>query len=210
MKRSHKFLPFTILAAVGLCAIVYWSVRTTLEASATEDASRTHAAAPLDRPAPPKPAEAPALPAPPRVVHPARPEAPDPRDPVVGDPRTDLEARAEAQRKHREYIAGVDASFRREAADPAWSQATASTIQAALTADKELHSLARGVECRARTCRVEIADDGSGALGKLVPRFAQQVGQELPRTVADRVETPRGPAMVVYLFRRDDAQAMTP
>ena len=135
---------------------------------------------------------------------PPAPEAPA----AAGDPRTDPETRAEAQRRQREYVAGVDAEFRNEATDPRWSSATSSVIQAAIADDHDLRALVRGVECRSRTCRVEIADDGSGTSSKSVPMLAHQVGRDLPSVVFDRVENDRGGATVVlYLSRPDEAAA---
>lgn len=132
----------------------------------------------------------------------------DAQDPAGKDPRADPEARAEQQRKWREYMAGIDAGFRKEVTDPGWSSTTSTMVRSVLAASNELGPLARDLECRSRTCRVEIADDGSGASGKLIPKFAQQVGRELPHMVAERVEDPRGGTMMVlYMSRLDDAQA---
>ena len=119
--------------------------------------------------------------------------------------RTDPEARAEHERRYREYMAGIAAAFHQEIPDPRWSAATTEVVQAALAADSDVRPLARGVECRAHTCRVELADDGSGSLGKLVPMFAQQVSESLPSATAERIEDASGAAtMVLYLTRRDE------
>jgi hypothetical protein len=144
-----------------------------------------------------------------RSPDPARTKAAD--LPVPGDPRSDPEARAEQQRAHREYMAGIDDAFRREVVDPTWSPATSTVVQEALAGDTDLRSLARSAECRSRTCRVEIADDGSGKLGKLVPALALRLGQVLPSVAGDRVVDAGGAATVIlYMSRRDDAQAAAP
>ena len=123
----------------------------------------------------------------------------------------DPEARAEVERKYQAYIAGVDAAFRQEATEPRWSSAASAAVHKVIAGDDDLRPLARGVECRSHTCRVEIADDGSGKLGKLLPMFAQQVGQELPSVLANRVENAGDTATVVlYMSRRNATQAMTP
>jgi hypothetical protein len=139
----------------------------------------------------------------------AQPAGPNGQAPAAEARRMHRDTRAEREAKVREYMAGVDTAFRKEATDPQWSSATSSVIHAALVADNDLRPLAGGVECRSRTCRVEITDDGSGKLGKLLPMFAQQVGQELPSVVADRVETARGVAtMVLYMSRGDETPAI--
>jgi len=223
MKRSHGLLTITALLGVGLCGVVYRSVAT--GAGAPAESGLGSAKQPVGGATTPESAELAGL----RremaqlkrqvwaqgqmlaAADPARakPEAQD--SAAAKDPRIDPEARAEQERKYREYMAGVDAAFRKETTDPRWSSATSSAVQTALIADNDLHPLARGVECRSHTCRVEIADDGSGKLGKLLPVFAQQVGQELPSVVTSRVEDAGGAAtMVLYMSRRDATQAMTP
>jgi hypothetical protein len=201
-----------VVLAIGLCVVVYWSVRAAV-GNPSADSSPARRA---DDPAQPSRAAArqPA-PAPPRAQGQRTPEVDSAgsaaQEPALRDPRKDLEARAEDQRQYRAYIAGVEAAFRKEATDPRWAQAASAAVQAALASDGELRPLARGVECRGRTCRVEIAEDASGRLGKLLPVFAQQVAQELPNAVVDRVQDPGGGTkMILYMSRRDDAQAMTP
>lgn len=124
------------------------------------------------------------------------------------DPRTDPEARAEYERARREAIAGVDAAFRGEAEDPRWAGSAASAIQAALAADDRLRLLVRGVECRSRTCRVEIADDGAAGLDKVLPELTLRVGQGLSSAVYDRVEGPEGARRIIYLSRPSTPQAV--
>src|SRR5262249_25151853 len=87
------------------------------------------------------------------AADPSRPQAATPAEPPGP------EARAEAERKRKDYVAGIDAAFRKEVRDPQWSAATTSTVQSALATDDELRPLGRSVECRSQTCRVEITDD---------------------------------------------------
>ena len=201
MKRSRTFLAVAILFSIGLCCVVYRSVRTSAEAAGARRSAGEAAAAGS--------AELGEL----------RQELFELRHQVlsheqklrVGDPAAfaptqteppSPEARAEDERRYREFVAGIEAKFRDELRDPQWSAATAAAVQTALASDSDLRPLARGVECRSQTCRVEIADDGSGKLGKLLPLFAQQVGQSLPSMTADRVEDASGAAtMVLYMSR---------
>ena len=211
MKRLLAFLTVTVLLGIGLYSTVYRSVHTGTEAPTDRDGASAKRS-----PATPESAELAEL----RqeltqlkrqmwtqgqgvsATDPAKADAHDPAG--AKDPRTDPEARAEQERKYREYMASVDAAFRNEATDPRWSSATSSVVQTALTADSDLRPLARGVECRSRTCRVEIADDGSGKLGKLLPMLAQKVGRELPSVTADRVQEAGGAVtMVLYMSRRE-------
>lgn len=89
-----------------------------------------------------------------------------------------------------------------------WSSATSSLIQAVIDGDNDLRPLARGMECRSQTCRVEIADDGSGKLSKLLPMLVHQVGRDLPNVVFDRIQEAGGSAtMVLYMSSRDGGAA---
>jgi hypothetical protein len=120
--------------------------------------------------------------------------------PLVPGPAELREARAEEDRLHREYIARIDAAFRAEATDPQWSSTTSSAIRGIVAGDESLRSSLRGVDCKSHTCRVEIADDGSGALDKALPMFVHQLAPHLPSVAADRVDDGRGAAsMVLYM-----------
>jgi hypothetical protein len=102
-------------------------------------------------------------------------------------------------------VDGVAAAFRGEVADAGWSTTASSAIQAAIAGDEALTPLARGVECRSRTCRVELVDDGSGRLVQALPMFIHHLGRDLPRVTVDRVEGTGGPAaMVLYMSRRSE------
>jgi hypothetical protein len=124
------------------------------------------------------------------------------------DPHTDAEARAEYERARREAIAGVEAAFRGEAMDPQWSSSASAAVQTALAIDDKLRALTRGIECRSRTCRVEIADDGSGELDKTLPEVAMHLTQDLSSAVYDRSQGADGaPRRIIYLSRPGAPQA---
>lgn len=101
---------------------------------------------------------------------------------------------------YRAYLAGLDAALRRESVDPEWAPSASAAIHDAIAADAELASLARDVECRSRTCRVELADD-TVALGTSLPRFLQQLGAALPGVAADHVDDHGEATLVLFLSR---------
>lgn len=117
-------------------------------------------------------------------------------------PREVPESHAEADRQHRAHVASVDEAYRRETIDPRWAGITASAVHQALADDEHLRAAARDVECRARTCRVEIADDGSGRMNRTMLKFAQRVGHELPDVVYDHVEHDGGAATTILYMSR--------
>jgi len=207
MKRSRRFLAVAVLLGIGLCGVVYRSMRTSTEAPADPAAAGARRSA--SEAAVAGSAELAEL----RqelsqlrhqvLSHEqklrADPAAPAP---AQADPRSP-EARAEQERRRRDFVAGVEAKFRDEPRDPQWSTATAAAVRASLASDSDLRPLARGVDCRSQTCRVELADDGSGKLNKLLPVFVMQVGQSLPSMTADRGVDESGAAtMVLYLSRQ--------
>jgi len=221
MKRSHGFLTIATLLSVGLCGVVYRAVHRSSEAPA--ESGPAPAKQPAEGAATSESIELAEL----RremvqlrrqvwiqgqrleAAEPARAETQAPA--TAKDLLTDSEVRAEQERKHREYMVEIDAAFRKESPDARWSSTTSAVVQTALIADSDLRPLARGVECRSRTCRVELADDGSGELGQILPIFAQQVSEDLPSITADRVEDAGGTAaMVLYMSRREEAPAMAP
>src|SRR5262245_56756181 len=64
------------------------------------------------------------------VTRPAGDVAPGPAR--EADPRTDPEARAQYERRRHDYIAGIEAAFRKEPVDAAWSTTTSSVVQSAI------------------------------------------------------------------------------
>lgn len=123
--------------------------------------------------------------------------------------RRDPEAIAQQARAWHEHMMDVDSDFEGEATDPRWASSTASTLESALNASDAMRGRVRGVECRSRTCRVEIAaDEGSGAVLKELPILVQQLGETLPSMQADQVDDGSGhPTMVLYLARNDSARS---
>src|SRR5262249_43632991 len=161
---SRQFLVVAVLFGIGLCCVVYRSMRTTPEALTDPAASGARQLA------------SDAAAAGTAEIAELRQQLSQLRDQVlsheqklrVADPAAP-EVRAEQERRRRDFVAGLEAKFRDELRDPQWSAATAAAVRTALASDDDLRPLARGVECRSQTCRVEIAEDGSGKLGKLIP-----------------------------------------
>jgi hypothetical protein len=116
-------------------------------------------------------------------------------------PARDPEALAEGVRRRRALIEGLASAFLGEATDPSWSVATTASVRAALAAE-EVGLTARGVDCRSRTCRVEIPDDGSGRVAEALPLFANELAATLPNMVAHQVVDASGTATTfLYLTR---------
>jgi hypothetical protein len=79
-------------------------------------------------------------------------------------------------------------------------------VQAALASDETVQNTLLGLECRSQTCRVELADDDTGELTKVMPLFLEQLGQTLPSATANYVDDGHGgKIMILYMSREANA-----
>ncbi|MET3135052.1 hypothetical protein AAKU55_005355 [Oxalobacteraceae bacterium GrIS 1.11] len=115
----------------------------------------------------------------------------------------DPQAREEAEKARKKQMVAVENNFRNEPNDPKWSSTESSHIRDVLSSNPNAQSLMRNVECRSNTCRVELADDGTGNLSKFMPMLAVQVAQTLPTISANQVDRGDGTsATVLYMSRK--------
>jgi hypothetical protein len=206
MKSSHKLPVVITLLAAGACYLVYQARHGDAEQPTSSSPRPGHvAAAPQSAELAALRHEVALLKAEVRAQEqrPAESAKVDAPERAPDEQGRDPEARAEAARKRGEYMARVDAAFREEPTDTQWSSVAAAAIHGAITGDNDLRALAREPECRSRTCRLELADDGSSKLSRVLPVFLNQLGQELPSVVADRVVDASGTmTTVLYMSRR--------
>ncbi|TAL43065.1 MAG: hypothetical protein EPN89_16460 [Methylovulum sp.] len=106
--------------------------------------------------------------------------------------QTDSEAaapvsRAEEEQIQRERLESLETSFRQEAIDRQWAETASAEIQTALQ-EKGADPLAlQDMECHSHTCRLELANDGSGKLEKSLPDFLSQLSETLPYATANSI-----------------------
>jgi hypothetical protein len=123
------------------------------------------------------------------------------------------DAVAEEEWRHREELAALEGAFRREPVDRSWSAATRDRIEFALDA-VSLSEQVRALECRAATCRIEIAAQaspedpgfeaarGSGSL----PQLVMMLGNTLPAMTAfELYDGGPVPGTLLYLSRDTDS-----
>jgi hypothetical protein len=204
MKYSHRILAIIVLLGLVLCVMVYRS-RSATEAPPNHDDRAAGASPAGERAAISESAELAAL----RqevaqlrdvvTIERQKPVTPDPAKTELVDPEIQaLDTQAEQERRHREYVEGVAASYGREPVDPSWSSSKMSVIQTALASNPELRQLVRSVECRSQTCRMEVADEASGKPSNAVQSFLAGLGTELPTAIAERVEQAGRPGSTVF------------
>jgi hypothetical protein len=119
------------------------------------------------------------------------------------DPRTDANARAEAERADQLRLASTESAFRREENDMRWSRDTTASVRSALSGvDEALRNQVRSVECRSQSCRVEISSEGGGAVGQELPVILARLAPSLPNVTAGQIDQGNGrQATVLYLSR---------
>lgn len=75
-------------------------------------------------------------------------------------------------------------------------------MQEALAGDEAMQAAVHNVECRSRSCRLEIADDGAGTLAKSIPSLAFRLAETLPEMMSGQVEDGNGGSTtILYLSR---------
>lgn len=93
-----------------------------------------------------------------RLVDQAAPKVPSPP------------ARAEPAPDERLRLAQAEAAFQREPVDAAWSRAAGQELLGALAQSGDgLAAAVRQIDCRARTCRIDLAAGAQAALDDLLP-----------------------------------------
>lgn len=105
-----------------------------------------------------------------------------PDQPVL-EPRADDEA--EVSKQHEAMLAAVVGAFQKEPADAAWSTASKSKIGEVASHNEALRHAIRRVDCRSRTCRVELLDDASANLGQNLSLFISELTGTLPVVTTD-------------------------
>jgi hypothetical protein len=111
----------------------------------------------------------------------------------------------------RDHVETVEDDFRHEPIDATWSFGATSSLQATISSSEAMRSSPkRDVECRSRTCRVEIADDGSGQAMQAMPALAMELQKTFPSQLSNRVDDGKGNHGLVLYLSRDDGSAMRP
>ena len=100
-------------------------------------------------------------------------------------------------------LAPAETMFRAEPVDHAWSSQASSAVRAALArANGELESQVRQLECRTKTCRVEVNPAIADQLESAMPAVLANLGATLPNMTATQVGSDDGSAAtVLYLTR---------
>ena len=122
---------------------------------------------------------------------------------AAADAPTETISTAEAQRVETQRIDTQEDGFRRETVDVAWTHGAVARVRAAMAEARQgIEQQLRSVECRSRSCRVEVMAGGAEALEQQLPLIVGQLGQTLPNITVGRIDQGNGQqATVLYLSR---------
>jgi hypothetical protein len=119
------------------------------------------------------------------------------------------EARAASREERRAQIAEIDARFSLESMDIKWAAVAKAAILDAVRKNQSIS--VRNIDCREKSCRVELADDSRAGEQSGVSGFARECGSTLPNVVADHIDGANGhDSYVLYMSRvgfEDDSAA---
>lgn len=120
----------------------------------------------------------------------------------ASEPPVDLQDHAEAEARRQARLVAIETAFRGEATDGAWSASAAATVREASRSAGLPDGVVRSVDCRSRTCRVELAEGDSPEVAKALPLFFMAAGTALPSATVAQVEGAAAEALsLVYLSR---------
>jgi len=115
--------------------------------------------------------------------------------------RNDPTQRAEDDRAMQALTAERESAFRAEPMDTRWALSMQTQLQQALTAETETPAPAlRSIECRSRTCRVELLAASGSDLSGYLPAFASRMAGQLDSMSSAQIDLGNGSAAtVIYL-----------
>jgi hypothetical protein len=138
------------------------------------------------------------------------PEAAPAAEPETLDPEMLREQREESTRRWKEHMVEVARAFEQEGIDRDFARTTRDAVDRVVQNDAVIQKVAGKVECRSRTCRVEIRDSKSTEVSQQLPRFLQAVGGTLRRAQADYVVGENGQKTLLLYLTNEEPVAETP
>jgi hypothetical protein len=122
-----------------------------------------------------------------------------------GNPHTDPEAMAEAERQEQERLAILENNFQNElAGDMEWPSQAMTALRQAFTSDKAAGAQVDEMECRSRQCRVTLLFQSGIDRDKLMNWLRFQLAETLPTRALHQTNQADGTiTMVLYLFGND-------
>lgn len=140
----------------------------------------------------------------------SREDAPEPEPVEDTDPATLQAKREEDVKRWKDHMAEVAMAFEEETLDRAFAAPAQRAVEQAFQSIPVLQAVAGHIECRSRTCRVEVRDAKNPEVSKALPIFLQKVGGTLPNMQADHFEDESGRSTAVLYFTNEQTVAQAP
>jgi hypothetical protein len=109
--------------------------------------------------------------------------------------------RAAWEAERQAMLAETESKFLAEPRDSGWSPGVTTSIREAANRHAGVNNVLRTLDCRSKSCRLEVADEEATALD--VSRFLVDCGAIFPKVVANRITSPDGKASYVYYMMND-------
>jgi hypothetical protein len=107
---------------------------------------------------------------------------------------------AEYEAARRAEIQQVETDFENQPRDSRWATTATTAIQEGLRTDDALSSAHTKVDCRSRSCRVELVEDAPGKLSESLRPLLSRLGGTFPASTLDYENEAGGQRkIVVYL-----------
>jgi len=122
-----------------------------------------------------------------------------------GDRRRSMDPAAieRSKAKWHDHIESVEAGFRAEPIDPQWAATTKTKLEEFFSGNTVFRSTSRSIECRTRTCRVEIAaDDSKGDVRNEIHNLGILLSDIVNSMQSERIQGKDGRVInVIYMSR---------
>jgi hypothetical protein len=100
----------------------------------------------------------------------------------------------------QEHMKEVSTAFQAELHDQHWAQSQTALLQERFGGDEPMRAALKNIECRSKTCRIDLVDDRKGKFERSLPLVLQKLGAAFPRGEASTVDNPDGTRSIsVYL-----------
>jgi hypothetical protein len=108
----------------------------------------------------------------------------------------------ESELRREEQMTRIASSFQAEVRNPDWSRKVEGEIAAAMKDDK-IRLTAKSVDCRSKSCRIELEQGDPAAQGKGMPLLANHLAASLPDGMSHEESDGHGGSNTVFYFFRD-------
>jgi hypothetical protein len=100
----------------------------------------------------------------------------------------------------QDHMQEVATAFQAELRDQQWARSQTALLEERFVGDEPMRAALKNIDCRSKTCRIDMVDDRKGKFDRGLPLFLQKLGSAFPSGQASTVDNPDGTRSVsVYL-----------